>query len=67
MSADKYIQQLASNYLQEVIKANIEKVAISAKTCRETNYCRLPSVHPMKEVDYLILGNDSRDKIVNYI
>ena len=67
MSADKYIQQLASNYLQEVIKANIEKVAISAKACRETNYCRLPSVHPMKEVDYLILGNDSRDKIVNYI
>ena len=66
-AADSYIQQLANSQLEETIKKYSEKLANAMSEIKQENHYSPPAVHRMTDMDYLILGADSREKITNYV
>ena len=66
-SLDTYISQLANAQLKAVIDKYSNEITAKAKEYKTMSIYMPPQTFPMKEIDYLILGADSREKIVNYI
>ena len=65
ITLDTYIQQLTNTRLDEIIDEHTNKINTKSKECSNAFYP--PDCTPMKEIDYLILGTDSREKITNYV